>query len=551
MNLSPKRLRYVFYGFLVLTGGCHHPQALYEEAPRSPLERGREYEQHHRYDYAQQQYLQIDDVVTRNMTLNQLLAAWESVNAAITTAQQRVHTEPRKASARLTLARAYYHKGLLCTRYSRETQGDYPKDFIADEQEYYYSQAYRQAQKAIRLNKHLPEAYLLIGEIYLANLRYNDALKELKRLIVQHQDYARGYYAIGKIYLKQKEYAKVERYLIRSIKLAPDDIDAYYLLGQYYIDRGWYEYAAYTFLEILRRNPSDAPAFDLLVDACHELGNYYVAEGQYDRAIQLFQAILDVRSSYPVHQSLLLAKKTKSEVLSEPEQAADQSPETTGSPRQSEPKPTAAIEPVLEQAADETLPEIQPPTAQTPEQSVPDNIEPIQLRQTSASLSNTEIIRMIDEYGFHHPHSLETWGLARTVKGDLRHAYEPHTANDVPLVLDHATGLMWQQSGSDSQMNWAEAKTYVQQLNRDTAGGYADWRLPTIEELASLLEFEQKNGELYIDPVFAPSQSFCWSADSVMSSNAAWAVAFNSGHVYYDDLNRENFVRAVRVFSHN
>jgi hypothetical protein len=216
------------------------------------------------------------------------------------------------------------------------------------------------------------------------------------------------------------------------------------------------------------------------------------------------------------------------------------------------PDSAPAIEPVVEPIADETLPEIQP-VSQAPDQvetasvlSAPAEIEPVQLRNSPTSLSNKDIIRMIEERKFHHPHSLSTWGLARTVKGSFQHAYEPYTANGVQLVIDHVTGLMWQQSGSDTQMNWNEAKASAQQLNQNGYGGYTDWRLPTIEELASLLEFEQKNGHLYIDPVFDSAQSFCWSADSVMSSNAAWAVAFNSGHVYYDALERGNFVRAVR-----
>ncbi|MCP4183707.1 MAG: DUF1566 domain-containing protein, partial [Hyphomicrobiales bacterium] len=61
------------------------------------------------------------------------------------------------------------------------------------------------------------------------------------------------------------------------------------------------------------------------------------------------------------------------------------------------------------------------------------------------------------------------------------------------VVLDHATGLMWQKSGSDDYMEYEVAKTYIEKLNKDQFAGYDDWRLPTIYELMSLLEKEQSN----------------------------------------------------------
>ncbi len=60
------------------------------------------------------------------------------------------------------------------------------------------------------------------------------------------------------------------------------------------------------------------------------------------------------------------------------------------------------------------------------------------------------------------------------------------------VVSDHASGLMWQQSGSSQTKNWAEAHDYVQEMNKGSYAGFSDWPLPTIEELASLLESVKK-----------------------------------------------------------
>ncbi len=84
----------LLFGILSGLAGCHHPEALYQEPPRSPVEQGRIYEQEREYAKAEQEYLQIDDIIVRDMTLNQLAAAWDSVNANIIRAQESVNQQP-------------------------------------------------------------------------------------------------------------------------------------------------------------------------------------------------------------------------------------------------------------------------------------------------------------------------------------------------------------------------------------------------------------------------------------------------------------------------
>ncbi|MBD3307438.1 DUF1566 domain-containing protein, partial [candidate division KSB3 bacterium] len=114
------------------------------------------------------------------------------------------------------------------------------------------------------------------------------------------------------------------------------------------------------------------------------------------------------------------------------------------------------------------------------------------------------------------------------------------------VVVDHATGLMWQQAGSD-ELGYKEVEQYVEALNRKQFAGYSDWRLPTIPELMSLLEPEKKHGDLYIDPVFDKKQAWCWSADrrtkGERSSESAWLVHFYRGLVYWSSLYRYTYVR--------
>ena len=110
------------------------------------------------------------------------------------------------------------------------------------------------------------------------------------------------------------------------------------------------------------------------------------------------------------------------------------------------------------------------------------------------------------------------------------------------MVMDRSTGLTWQQSGPEDAMRYADAQNYVKELNHRKFAGYDDWRLPTIPELMSLLEPEEKNGDLFIDPIFDKKQRWCWSADT----GSAWGVYFNFGHVYWSNMKDAHYVRVVR-----
>lgn len=53
------------------------------------------------------------------------------------------------------------------------------------------------------------------------------------------------------------------------------------------------------------------------------------------------------------------------------------------------------------------------------------------------------------------------------------------------MWVDPATGLMWSKSDNGADVDWDQAVLYSRNLR---LGGYSDWRLPTIEELAALYD---------------------------------------------------------------
>ena len=56
-------------------------------------------------------------------------------------------------------------------------------------------------------------------------------------------------------------------------------------------------------------------------------------------------------------------------------------------------------------------------------------------------------------------------------------------AYDDGTVLDTGTNLMWAAKDNSNPINWANAKSYCDDYR---AGGYTDWRMPTLPELAGL-----------------------------------------------------------------
>ena len=168
----------------------------------------------------------------------------------------------------------------------------------------------------------------------------------------------------------------------------------------------------------------------------------------------------------------------------------------------------------------------------------------ITLRSSYKTLSIPEVQSM-PNVSIHEKHEDGFCGYST-----INHDYNLKIIEGDTVVVDNATGLMWHQSGTDNRLVRFEAKEWVKKLNKGGYAGYHDWRLPTLEEAASLLESSNKNGDyLYIDPVFSKKQVWIWTGDRYGSENAGdrygseyafevrfWEVRFLAGDVGRGDL---------------
>jgi len=123
------------------------------------------------------------------------------------------------------------------------------------------------------------------------------------------------------------------------------------------------------------------------------------------------------------------------------------------------------------------------------------------------------------------------------------HNYEENP--EKRIIVDNATGLVWQQSGSQNKMPYSEADHYITNLNAQVFVGHQDWRLPTLEEAMSLMEREELHGLLRINPLFDYLQEMIWTSDKSGDTHA-WIVCFNPGICGKLKVAEGIFVRAVR-----
>jgi hypothetical protein len=73
-------------------------------------------------------------------------------------------------------------------------------------------------------------------------------------------------------------------------------------------------------------------------------------------------------------------------------------------------------------------------------------------------------------------------------------------------VTDRATGLMWAQADSGEGLDWQEALAWAQQMNAENYLGHDDWRMPSVKELQSLIDYTRSpdtTDSAAIDPLFS------------------------------------------------
>jgi hypothetical protein len=113
---------------------------------------------------------------------------------------------------------------------------------------------------------------------------------------------------------------------------------------------------------------------------------------------------------------------------------------------------------------------------------------------------------------------------------------------DTQMVRDSFTGLTWQRNPSNTQSDFATTSQYCASL---TIGTLADFRLPTRNELMSIVDTSQN---VAVDTaVFGlpTGVNYFWSQSRDAGTARQWFVAFREGGTPYSDPLTNAGVRCV------
>ncbi len=135
-------------------------------------------------------------------------------------------------------------------------------------------------------------------------------------------------------------------------------------------------------------------------------------------------------------------------------------------------------------------------------------------------------------------------GHVRCARGESTE--QSFTDNGDGTVTDNVTGLMWQQEADDwCSSLWENSLSYCENLE---LAGYADWRLPDIKELRSIVDNTKYNPAIdttYFGHILTFMPLF-WSSSNRTDTDYAWTVNFEGGGVDYSIKKNSRYVRCVR-----
>lgn len=145
----------------------------------------------------------------------------------------------------------------------------------------------------------------------------------------------------------------------------------------------------------------------------------------------------------------------------------------------------------------------------------------------------------------------------RVVRGGSYGSSNDFVINGDGTVTDLGTGLMWQQcnygqtwngsecTGSAATQSWFQSVERINGLNDIEHLGFDDWRLPTRNELQSLVDYSYYGPATLLPDT---ASDYYWSSTSVAGdSERAWIVLFSNGWSATTNKNdADHYVRPVR-----
>ncbi|MBN1757776.1 MAG: DUF1566 domain-containing protein [Chitinispirillaceae bacterium] len=117
------------------------------------------------------------------------------------------------------------------------------------------------------------------------------------------------------------------------------------------------------------------------------------------------------------------------------------------------------------------------------------------------------------------------------------------------VVTDTLTGIMWQRFASPRPVTFGKLESVITAMNTGRWQGYANWRMPTIEELLTLLTPDRNRFGHYLPDRWNSNADDIWSCNPACDSLSIrwmWVVRMSHGRCNLGKPDIERSVLAVR-----
>ena len=135
----------------------------------------------------------------------------------------------------------------------------------------------------------------------------------------------------------------------------------------------------------------------------------------------------------------------------------------------------------------------------------------------------------------------------KTGRDGVKNYSDPHDADNTYTWVDSSQAASGGNAGAaDDGRN---TQSFIDALNSAHFGGYSDWRLPSLKELNSIVNYDIPSPGPTINAAFFPNtqSSFYWSSTASAGYDyRAWVVGFDDGYGHNYGKYGYYYVRAVR-----
>ncbi len=205
-----------------------------------------------------------------------------SIEAAISALQSATNADPQFALGYAELGEAYR------LRYQIDRNPQWIPEVMAN------------CNRALRLDNHLPAAYVTLGQLHAKLGKYDLAQQEFQQALSLDPNNPSAELGLARNYASVGRNADAETAFKRAIALRPDDWNGYNDLANFYDAQGKYAQAIGEFQKALRLTPDNAQLY-------YNMGAVYLDMGRpavFPKAEAALKKSLSLGPSYPAYANL-------------------------------------------------------------------------------------------------------------------------------------------------------------------------------------------------------------------------------------------------------